>query len=48
MLNVSTPASKTERSGIAWFRLGVWKLKGCEGRREGQMCGERKEETIHC
>jgi hypothetical protein len=26
-----------ERSGVAWFRLGIWKLRAASGFGEGQM-----------
>jgi hypothetical protein len=27
-----------ERSGIAWLRLEIWKLRGVNGRTEGGIC----------
>lgn len=38
MLNVNTPASKEGRSGLAWFRLGIWKLERVRGGYERGRC----------
>jgi hypothetical protein len=41
--------SKTERSGLAWFKTGIWKLKGMrKGSEKGRcpLCSE-EEDPIH-
>jgi len=52
MLNVNTPASKEKKKWLSLVPAGNLETgKGARGLREGQMpsvCGERKDETIHC
>jgi hypothetical protein len=42
-----TCCSRKDRSGIAWFRAGIWKLRGMSKGLENGRCSHLMKDTVH-